>query len=112
MLQLPLLLLALTFPRLAPLQSPQSYDVQIVDKISGLPIAGAKLWSIEEHPTPLTGEFWYSAKFLSDSAGRVDLSALKLSSSESWWYVDAPGYSPEAIFAKQPTSLIRLHPRS
>ncbi len=82
------------------------FSTQITDATTGEPIAGAVLWKIEERLTPLTGEFWYSEKFTSDSAGLVTGSEeLK----GDWWFVDAKGYAPRAFSSSAIDPTIELN---
>jgi len=44
---------------------------RVVDDLTGAPIAGAEIFLVGEHKTPLAGEFWFSRKGSSDADGFV-----------------------------------------
>ncbi|MBX3462944.1 MAG: carboxypeptidase regulatory-like domain-containing protein [Planctomycetes bacterium] len=47
------------------------YLVRLVDDLSGEPIAGAEVFLVAEHKTPMCGEFWFEHRGTSDAEGFV-----------------------------------------
>lgn len=51
------------------------YLTRLVDDLSGAPIAGAEVFLVPEHGTPMCGEFWFEHRGTSDADGfvRIDV---------------------------------------
>lgn len=62
------------FPSFATFGDTGCYVRRLVDDLTGLPIAGAEVFLVTESRTPIAGEFWFTARGVSDADGFVRIS--------------------------------------
>jgi hypothetical protein len=76
---------------------------RLVDDLTGEPVAGAEVFLINEHKTPIAGEFWFLGRFLSDAEGfaRLDLPPGDRGTGQLWWAVRHPRHGTTMLQGRE-----------
>jgi hypothetical protein len=83
---------------------------RVVDGITGKPIAGAELFLVEEHLTPIPGAFWHQRVATSDADGFVRVRSDDVGQEWHMLLLRAPGYGPSAVSGVVPSLVWPLSP--
>lgn len=90
---------------LLPADHPQQLDGRtwlvrrLVDDLTGAPVADAELLLVDEHTTPIAGEFWFTRRATSDADGIVRIEVGDIPGTWDLEVVRKPGYGIASTMA-------------
>lgn len=88
----------------------EEVTVLVIDRETRAGVFRAEVRAVEERPTPITGESWWTASATTDGEGEARFDREELEGLSLWWLVDAPGYAPAALHQDDPPRTVELTP--